>query len=152
MLVPQFKLPPEGTFVPHAWVVVGDMVISATQEGIVPDEIWVPFIADLGAPTTKRVLGLAVGSITIISQQRRTAAQAMHDKRVAAVVGSSVARGVATALGWMGLKLRAFDWDDVAGALDYLEPPQLTTAAGIEIIEELLARAGAPSIRELAPA
>jgi hypothetical protein len=147
---PQFKTPPEGAFVPHAWVVVGDMVISVTQEGIVPDHVWVPFVADLGAPTTKRVLGLAIGSITIVSKQRRTAAQAMHDKRVAAVVGSSVARGVATALGWLGLKLRAFDWDSVEGALEYLDPPHLNTTAGIEIVQELLLRAGAPTIEQLA--
>ncbi|HLT38655.1 MAG TPA: hypothetical protein VK034_20345, partial [Enhygromyxa sp.] len=143
MLVPQFKTPPEGASVPHAWVVVGDMVISATQEGFVPEHVWIPFVADLSAPTTKRVLGLAIGSITIHSKQRRSAAQAMHDKRVAAVVGSSVARGIATALGWMGLKLRAFDWDNLEGALSYLEPPNLTTAEGLEIIEELLARTNA---------
>jgi hypothetical protein len=127
------------------------MVISATQEGAISDDVWAPFVADLSAHSTKRVLGLAVGSITLSARQRRTAAQAMHDKRVAAVVGNSVARGVATALGWMGLKLRAFDWDNLDGALEYLEPPLLTTTEGLEIIAELLARAGAPAIHELSP-
>jgi len=146
MSEPQFKTPGEGQVGPHVWVVAGDLVISATQEGLVPNDVWVDFVADLSASSTKRVLGLAVGSISIISRQRRSAAQAMHDKRVAAVVGSSVARGVATALGWMGLKLRAFDWDNVVGAFSYLE---LSPEQGVELVEELLVRAGAPSMEEL---
>jgi hypothetical protein len=149
MVKPVFHMPPTGKSSAHAWVVVGDMLISVTQEGDVPMEFWDPFIADLGSPGVKRVLGLAIGSITIHAKQRRTAVVAMKDKRVAAVVGSSVARGIATALSWMGLQLRAYDWTGLTDAFDYLEPPGLSLEAFLEIVRDLLARAGAPSIEAL---
>lgn len=149
MVQPVFNVPPSGKHSSHAWVVVGDMLISVTQEGDVPMDFWEPFIADLSSPSVKRVLGLAVGSITIHAKQRRSAVVAMKDKRVAAVVGSSVARGIATALSWMGLQLRAYDWASLSDAFDYLEPPGLSTEASIELVRDLLARAGAPSIEVL---
>lgn len=138
-----------GRTCPHAWVVVGDMLISVTQEGDVPMDVWEPFIADLGSTSVKRILGLAIGAITIHAKQRRSAVIAMKDKRVAAVVGSSVARGIATALSWMGLQLRAYDWDSLVDAFDYLGPQGLTSEACVEIVRELLERAGAPTLDQL---
>ncbi|KIG17254.1 hypothetical protein DB30_03567 [Enhygromyxa salina] len=131
-------------------MVVGDVIVSLTQEGRVPDEHWDLFVADIEQTGTQRMLGIGIGAININSRQRRKLVQAMHDKRVAAVLGSSVARGIATALGWMGLKIRGFGWDDMAGAFEYLGSEELSVDQGVEIVSQLLARAGAPSVEELA--
>jgi len=147
----QFNTPPKGEHWPHTWVVVGDLVISLTQEGKIPDPIWDRFVADASRPTTKRMLGLGYGAIYVTGRQRRSLVMAMRDNdRRAGVLGSSVARGIATALSWMGTKIRAFPWSDVAGAFDYLASPDLDTDEGLEIVSELLRRSHAPTLEELA--
>jgi hypothetical protein len=145
----EYNAPPQGDFWPHTWVVVGDLVISLTQEGVIPDEHWDRFVADINRRTTQRMLGIGIGAITVNTRQRRKLVQAMSDKRVAAVLGSSVARGIATALGWMGLKIRAFGWNSLPEAFEYLETPDLSPEAGVEVVVELLRRAGAPLLEDL---
>jgi hypothetical protein len=146
MVEPEFNMPPEGEFWPHTWVVAGDVVISLTQEGAIPDDTWDRFVEDIQRETTTKMLGIGIGAISVNSRQRRKLVAVMHDKRVAAVLGSSVARGIATALSWMGLKIRAFAWKDLAGSLEYLDSPRVTVEQGIEIVQEMLVRAKAPPI------
>lgn len=145
----EYNAPPEGHFWPHTWVVAGDLVISLTQEGVIPDEHWDRFVVDISRHSTHRMLGIGIGAISVNTRQRRKLVQAMSDKRVAAVLGSSVARGIATALGWMGLKIRAFGWNSLPEAFEYLESPELPAERGVEVVVELLRRAGAPSIEDL---
>jgi hypothetical protein len=146
MVEPEFNMPPEGEFWPHTWVVAGDLVISLTQEGVIPDDIWDRFVEDIQRKTTTKMLGIGIGAISVNSRQRRKLVAAMHDKRVAAVLGSSVARGIATALSWMGLKIRAFAWKDLAGSFEYLDSSRVTIDEGVEIVREMLVRAKAPPI------
>ena len=134
---------------PHTWVVAGDVVISLTQEGIIPDDYWNAFVKDIQREGTTCMLGLGIGAISVNSKQRRLLGPAMSDKRVAAVLGSSVSRGIATALSWMGLKIRAFPWHDLQGAFDYLGSEALSAEQGVELVAELLARSGAPTLESL---
>jgi hypothetical protein len=151
MAVPLFRTPPQGHHWPHTWVIVGDLVISLTQEGQIPSETWELFVGDVELHSTKRMLGLGFGSISVNSNQRRRLVMAMRGTdRAAGVLGSSIARGIATALGWMGTNIRAFAWNDVAGALQYLGSPQVDVDWGVTLVEELLRRSGAPSIDDLA--
>jgi hypothetical protein len=145
----EYNAPPEGGFWPHTWVVAGDLVISLTQEGVIPDEHWDRFVDDINRRTTQRMLGIGIGAISVNTRQRRKLVQAMSDKKVAAVLGSSVARGIATALGWMGLKIRAFGWNSLPEAFEYLDSPDLGPEAGVEVVVELMRRAGAPKLEEL---
>lgn len=151
MLEPEFHTPPQGEYWPHTWVVAGDMVISLTREGAIPDALWERFVADARRDTTKRMLGLGFGAIRVNARQRRGLVVAMHDnERRAGVLGSSVARGIATALSWMGTEIRAFSWSDVPAALEYLKSPEIDIEQGVKLVEELLRRSNAPTIRELA--
>ncbi|WP_106392105.1 hypothetical protein [Enhygromyxa salina] len=126
-----------------------DVIISLTQEGPVPDENWDHFVEDILRDSTHRMLGIGIGSINVHSRQRRKLVQAMHDKRIAAVLGSSVARGIATALGWMGLKIRGFGWNDIDTAFEYLGSEHIDIEAGVGLVSQLLARSGAPTLEEL---
>lgn len=151
MLEPIFRVAPEGEFWPHSWVVYGDLVMSVTREGQVPEEHWDLYIQDLRRPTTKVVLGYGVGAMQVTSRQRRSAALALHDKRVAAVLNSSVARGIATAFSWLGLQLRSFAFTEsqVLDAFIYLNSAHLDPEQGLELSERLMREAGAPTIAEL---
>lgn len=151
MAEPLFRTPPTGDYWPHTWVVVGDLVISLTQEGQIPADLWGRFVEDVERKTTKRMLGLGYGTISVNSNQRRQLVMAMRGtERAAGVLGSSIARGIATALGWMGSSIRAFGWNDVVGAFHYLSSPEVDADDGVIIVEELLRRSGAPKIDELA--
>lgn len=148
---PIFRVSSDGEYWPHTWVVYGDLVMSVTREGQVPDKHWELYLADLRRPMTKVVIGLGVGAMQVTSKQRRSAALALHDKRVAAVLNSSVARGIATAFSWLGLQLRSFAFTEsqVLDAFAYLNSDYLDPEQGLELSERLLAKSGAPPISEL---
>jgi hypothetical protein len=150
-LQPEFRVSPDQQYWPHTWVVYGDLVMSLTREGAVPNEHWQRYLEDLRRATTKVVLGFGVGAMSVNSKQRRQAAVALSDKRVAAVLNSSVARGIATAFSWLGLQLRSFALSPatVLDAFAYLNSGVLSPEQGLELSELLFARSGAASIEEL---
>lgn len=151
MLEPIFRVSPSDQFWPHTWVVCADLVMSLTREGEVPDEHWQLYLDDLRRPTTQVVLGFGVGSMQVSSKQRRQAAPELNGKRVAAVLNSSVARGIATAFSWLGLPIRsyAFGRQQVIDAFTYLGSTQLSPEQGLELAEQLFRASGAASIDEL---
>jgi hypothetical protein len=66
------------------------------------------------------------------AKQRKSLADAMRseDVRVAVLTGSTVVRGIVTALAWLGIPLRAFPMDAHRQAAKYLEltPAELDRA------------------------
>lgn len=151
MVESEFRVSHDGQFWPHTWVVHGDLVMSLTREGAVPDDHWQLYLQDLRRPTTKVVLGFGIGAMSVNSRQRRSAAMALHDKRVAAVLNSSVARGIATAFSWLGLQLRSFALSEsyVIDAFIYLDPEYLSPEDGLELSRRLFEKSGAATIDEL---
>lgn len=151
MVEPIFRTSVDGEFWPHTWLVYGDLVMSLTREGTVPDKHWDLYMEDLRRSSVRVVLGFGVGAMSVNSKQRRSAALALHDKRVAAVLNSSVARGIATAFSWLGLQLRSFAFTEsqVLDAFAYLDSAHLTPEQGLELSERLFAKSGAPPIAEL---
>ena len=145
----KYNVPPVGESWPHTWAVVGDVIVCLTREGPIADAQWDAFVEDIRDARTQRMLGIGIGAINVNSRQRRKLVPAMHDKRVAAVLGSSVSRGIATALGWMGLNIRGFPWDDLQGAFEYLGSDEVEIEDGVELVKELLERSGAPTIEQL---
>ena len=148
---PEFRVSPNKQYWPHTWVVCGDLVMSLTREGPVPDEHWQQYLEDLRRANTKVVLGFGIGAMSVNSKQRRQAAIALSDKRVAAVLNSSVARGIATAFSWLGLQLRSFALSPahVLDAFAYLNSPNFSPEQGLELSQRLFAKSGAASIDEL---
>lgn len=125
--------------------------MSLTREGAIPDEHWQLYLSDIRRPTTKVVMGIGIGRMSVNSKQRRSAALILHDKRVAAVLNSSVARGIATAFSWLGLQLRSFSLGEsqLIDAFIYLASAHLTPEEGLELAERLCRESGAPTIDEL---
>jgi hypothetical protein len=144
-----FEVPPEGEFWPHVWVVGEDFVLCLTQEGVIPNDLWDRFLDAVRPAHIGAIMGMTIGSLTVNSHQRRRAVEAFAGKRLSAVLETSVARGIATAMGWLGLNIKGFDWRSIVGAVEYLNRPSLDADRGLELIEELMRRANAPSLDEM---
>jgi len=73
------------------------------------------------------------------AKQRRMLAEAMHneDTRVAVLTDSFVARGILTALAWLGLPQRGFGLQDLRAAGSYLELTQLELSHAASELERL---------------
>jgi hypothetical protein len=147
--IAKFEVPPEGERRPHTWLVGEDFVICLTQEGVIPDELWEEFLDSVRPPKIKAIMGMTIGALTVNTHQRRRAVETFAGKRLSAVLETSVARGIATAMGWLGLHIKGFGWRDVVQAIEYLDRPDLDAEWGLELVTELLARSGAPTLDEL---
>lgn len=147
--VENFQVPPEGERWPHTWVVCEDFVICLTQEGVIPNPLWDRFLDAVRPAQIKAIMGMTIGSLTVDTKQRRDAVEAFAGKRLSAVLETSVARGIATAMGWLGLNIKGFSWREVFNAVAYLDREGLDLDRGQALIEELMARSGAPTLDEM---
>lgn len=145
----RFSVPPSGGYWPHTWVVAADVIISLTQEGDISDELWQQFCADAVSPGVTCHLGVAVGNPSISSVQRRASVDALKNKQVTAVMNSNIARGVVTAVGWLGLDIKGFAWKEIDTGLGRVKSSKLSQPELKKLLEELLRRSKAPSINEL---
>ncbi|MFO7565941.1 MAG: hypothetical protein R6X02_25080 [Enhygromyxa sp.] len=147
--IAKFEVPPEGERWTHTWLVGEDFVLCLTQEGVIPDPLWDEFLDAVRPPHIKAIMGMTIGALTVHTNQRRRAVEAFAGKRLSAVLETSVARGIATAMGWLGLNIKGFGWREVVKAIEYLDRPSLDAEWGLELVEELLSRSGAPTLDEL---
>ena len=69
----------------------------------------------------------------IAGNQRKRFAELFRHCKVSAVSDHRVTRGIITAMGWLGLQIRAASWDNLREAIDYLEPNG-TTAADVQAL------------------
>jgi hypothetical protein len=147
--IAKFEVPPPGERRPHTWLVGEDFVICLTQEGAISDELWEEFLETVRPPRIKAIMGMTIGVLTVGTHQRRRAVEAFAGKRLSAILETSVARGIATAMGWLGLSIKGFGWRDVVNAIEYLDRPELDVDWGLELVSELLERSGAPTLDDL---
>lgn len=145
----KFEVPPAGERLPHSWVVGEDFVICLTQEGVIPNPLWEEFLDQVREPQIKAVMGMTIGALTVSTHQRRRAVESFAGKRLSAVLETSVARGIATAMGWLGLNIKGFGWREVSNALEYLDRPSLDPDWGLVLIEELMDRSSAPTLEQM---
>lgn len=145
----RFSVPTQGSYWPHTWAVAEDLIISLTQEGDIDDSTWQRFCADAMTPGVMCHLGVAVGNPSISSVQRRASVDALKSKQVTAVMNSNIARGVVTAVGWLGLDIKGFAWKDIDIALQRVKSTKLQPEVIKGLLEELLRRSKAPSIKDL---
>lgn len=145
-----WKTDPEGKYRPFTWVKVGDdAIMTLSQAGPIPNEIFTDYIVDLRDLKGKRLLGTAVGSIDVTATQRKEAAEVMKGWPMSIVTDSAVARGVATAMKWLGLDIEGFSWKNVEDALRRLDIPSRSVPELLEVLEELLRRSGGRKLHEL---
>src|SRR5690242_17139423 len=97
---------------PHKWFILADVVVSFTLPGAVHDDDWMPFVNAIRNEPVTRYLGTAIGVIDVTSVQRKLISTELSRKRipVAAVTDERVIRGIATAVSWLGVDIKAFAW------------------------------------------
>jgi hypothetical protein len=108
---------------PVNWVFKGPVLISFNQPGAVPPERWAAFVRSMTTTQFNYCIGTGLGAIEVNSLQRKDASKALKGKRVVVVVDHAVARGIVTALSWLGLSIKGYDWDRLDDAVKFLELP-----------------------------
>jgi hypothetical protein len=116
------------------------LAIAVHSEQPPSDEEWAQWIALCrDRPGALRVLVETHGGGPNAKQRKAlNDALGSRDMRAAILTESLLVRGVVTALAWLGIPLRAFTFDQVRLAADYLElsDPELTHA--LETLRELV--------------
>lgn len=109
----------------HSWVVIDDLAISITRPGASQDSIWHSFVQDLSAKRVTRLLATSVGTVQVNSVQRKIVADMLKSRniRVAAVTDDRIARGLLTAVIWLGASIKPFPWAQLREAITYLDVP-----------------------------
>lgn len=109
-----------------SWVFADRLMITFSGDGTVTDARLDELVRDALAHKIEFVLGTGIGRGTMSSTQRKKSAEVFRGlTRIATVYDDRLTRGIVTALGWLGLNIRSFDWSDLQGALDYLNAPGL---------------------------
>lgn len=124
------------------WVILGDLAISCTSRGDMPNERWSEYLDDLRAKRVTRVLGAAVGSLSLTSAQRKQASEIMEELHItsAGVTDESIVRGFVTALSWVGVNIKAFSWAELRQAISYLKVPSALAERAFQVAHELRVR------------
>lgn len=122
---------------PVCWALHGDLLIVLSRPNPIDDQLFERFIGDIREHPWKKCLGAAVAAINMTSIQRSQVAAEFKNKPTAAITDHSVARGVATALSWLGLQIRAWSWAQMDKAFDYLELDSSQKAVAVELLERL---------------
>jgi hypothetical protein len=107
------------------WTFLGPVVLAFHQEGELEPARWKAFIEDLKTHTFTHCFGGAWGAVQLTSVQRREVTEQLKGVPSALVTNHAVARGIVTAVGWLGMTVRGFGWDKVDEAAQYLSPPEV---------------------------
>jgi len=102
-----------------AWSHLGRTLIVVQAPGIPGDAQWAEFLADAHGDPGEAIM--IVADDTKLSPKQRTEVQAWQERHgtpSVLVTDSRVARGVAKALSWFGVKIQAFARRELDRALD----------------------------------
>lgn len=131
---------------------VSDQLIVAVYSAKTPeDEEWREYLdvlSTLEGDQSMLVLSAGGGPNTL---QRRDleAVTRRHDGRVAVVTTSRMARGIVTALSWLGTNIKAFDPRSIDDAMAYLELDEPLRASAMTRARDLATRMGVAGALQL---
>jgi hypothetical protein len=87
-------------------------------------------------------VGCSVGMATATAEQRKLVPTALKGKRLAIVADNIMTRGLVTALNWLGMKIKSFNWEQFDELVHYLAVEGVPSARIREAIMELRERSG----------
>ncbi|MCA9681723.1 MAG: hypothetical protein KC457_05975 [Myxococcales bacterium] len=123
----EINAPPDRSpdLVKLGWAYLGPVMMTCGEAGDMPVDRFDEWISDLGRHQFDYVLGSTIGPTAISGNQRRRVVEALKGKKVVVIIDNRVMRGILTALGWLGLQLRSFEWSELESAAKYLDVPGL---------------------------
>jgi hypothetical protein len=116
-----------------SWAYCGDLLIAFNRPEPIPDDLFETFVRSVSRKAPTKLLATSTGPASIAGHQRKRFAELFRHCKVSAVSDHRVTRGIITAMGWLGLQIRAASWDNLREAIDYLEPNG-TTAADVQAL------------------
>ena len=127
-----------------SWAMYESVLFVAQRAGIPPAADWSEYAKDAGGVPFTGVLVVGEGN-KLSPTQRADMGRLLrrNGARNAVVTGSAVSRGVMIAVGWLGVKVRAFAPADFNGAFDYLGLPVEHRGEALALIEALRSALGA---------
>lgn len=90
--------------------------------------------------TLMSAVGCSMGIATVSGEQRKLIPTALKGKRLAIIADNIMTRGLATALNWLGMKIKSFSWEQLDDAVRYLKVEGLTDEVLREAITQLRER------------
>lgn len=120
-----------------SWISKKPLVISLSLPGPVPADRWAAFIRTLREVDPPVVIGLGLGAVEVNTSQRKEVSNMLKTKRSVVVVDHPIARGITTALSWLGMPLRGFSWKNVREAVKHLNPPDLDHDEVVDMVRRL---------------
>jgi hypothetical protein len=105
------------------WSIVGDVCVSCVTEGRIAEDAWRAHLEALAAPAITMALTSALGPIDVDGTHRKQVADLVAHKgmRTVMVTDERMVRGLATAISWLGVDIKAYSWVDVRDAIAHLK-------------------------------
>jgi hypothetical protein len=121
-----------------SWALYESVLLVAQRPGMPTDADWSEYVKDAGVVPFTGVLVVGEGN-KLSPTQRADAGRLLrrNGARNAVVTSSAVSRGVMIALGWLGVKVRAFGPADFNGAFDYLGVPVEQRGEALALVKAL---------------
>jgi hypothetical protein len=118
------------------WVIVGDILVSY---GGITDDNWDEFIKDLKTPAVMKYLGVTLGAVEVSSVHRKEIFETTKSRgtKVGVVTDERVVRGIVTAASWMGVNVKAFSWEDLRKAAQYLGAEDMQEQQVVDAVNRL---------------
>jgi hypothetical protein len=125
----------------HSWVIAGNVLVAFTTGGVMPDDVWNAMMVDLVTKPIIGYLGTSIGVVEVSSVQRRLGAESTKKRGLpsAIVTEETLVRGLVTAASWLGAKIKAFTWQELEQAVQYLGVPKSKEEIVISAVMKLKA-------------
>ncbi|MCA9710514.1 MAG: hypothetical protein KDK70_32030 [Myxococcales bacterium] len=105
---------------------LGEVFMLFGRAGVAPEDRMNAIFDQLRDPGVKTIVGASIGSIRLTSVQRKRLSECAKDRKLMSIMDHNpIARGIVTALGWFGLKIRLFYWSELPQALDWVAPAEI---------------------------
>ncbi|MCA9653341.1 MAG: hypothetical protein H6712_34535 [Myxococcales bacterium] len=122
-----------------SWAFIGDLLIVFNSPGELTDKRLGELIRAVSEYPVKLKYGIGanIGRGQMTSVQRKRSSEVFSGVRLVSIVDDRITRGIVTALGWLGMNIKGFDWDHAKDAIEYLGIPGSDPDALLKVVEEL---------------
>ena len=120
---------------------VEDLLVSFSTEGPCSDRDWAELITHLKNPQIRKYMCTNWGATEANSLQRKSASEVLNARKIPVVViaNANIVRGIVTAVSWLGVNIKAFDWPALQKGWDHLRVTGSQQTRATEIIQRLKA-------------
>jgi hypothetical protein len=135
LLKSKMNVPTDGSN--FSWVFVGETLIVFTAPGVLKDERLDLLLREVKEHPVKYGIGASIGKGEMTSLQRKKSADVFSGVRLVGILDDRLTRGIMTALGWLGMNIKGFEWEYARDAIVHLGIPNVDPDELLSVIYEL---------------